>query len=71
MLDPHSLVRVRVRVQTTVHEALMFSSRLRFTNDVDNDTVKEFVEEVRVSLSCHAHVCRCCVFLSYAGLLIM
>ena len=36
-----------VGVQTTVHEALMFSSRLRFTNEVDNETVKEFVEEVR------------------------
>ena len=33
-------------VQTTVHEALMFSSRLRFTNEVDDETVKEFVEEV-------------------------
>ncbi|KAK9794008.1 hypothetical protein WJX73_008792 [Symbiochloris irregularis] len=31
---------------TTVHEALLFSSRLRFTNEVDNETVKEFVEEV-------------------------
>ena len=31
---------------TTVGEALWFSSRLRFEKSVDNETVKEFIEEV-------------------------
>lgn len=38
-------------VQTTVHEALMFSSRLRFTSEIDNETVREFVEEVHPQLA--------------------
>ncbi len=31
---------------TTVGEALWFSSRLRFEKSVDNETVREFIEEV-------------------------
>ena len=33
-------------LQTTVDEALIFSSRLRFTNQVDNATVRAFVDQV-------------------------
>ena len=30
----------------TVHESLIFSARLRFSKDVDRDTVNAFVNEV-------------------------
>lgn len=33
-------------MQATVQEALWFSCRLRFTNDVSNETAKAFVDEV-------------------------
>ena len=33
-------------MQTTVHEALMFSARLRLTDVTDKDTLEAFVNEV-------------------------
>ena len=33
-------------MQTTVHEALWFSCRLRFTNDINDVTARAFVDEV-------------------------
>lgn len=32
----------------TVEESLIFSARLRFTNDVDDSTVQSFVHEVSI-----------------------
>ena len=44
-------------MQTTVEEALWFSARLRFTKEVNNDTVEAFISEVSQAalfLSSHA-----------------
>ena len=38
-----------VDMQTTVHEALMFSARLRLTDVTDKDTLEAFVNEVHLT----------------------